>query len=86
MRSLLILSAASLLGTTAAFAPDDAAPAKAEKPAGEKMICRRETPIGSLIASRKTCMTAKQWQARAERGNDEARKMVYDNQGRPTGN
>lgn len=69
-----------------AYAAGDPAPAKSEKPAGEKMICKRETPIGSLIASRKTCMTAKEWQARAMNGNDEARKMVYDNQGRPSGN
>lgn len=51
----------------------------------DKMICKRETPIGSLIASRKRCMTKAQW-AQVERdGNEEARKLVYDNQGRPSG-
>lgn len=46
---------------------------------GNKMICRRETPIGSLIQSRKTCLTAKQWQERAVNGNEQARKLIYDN-------
>ena len=51
----------------------------------DKLICRREVPIGSLIASRKMCLTKAQWEARARDGNEEARKMVYDNQGRPSG-
>lgn len=78
---------APVLGTVLSTAAYAAPPiSKPDKSDPNRMICRRETPIGSLIASRKTCMTAKEWQARAERGNDEARKMVYDNQGRPTGN
>ena len=51
----------------------------------EKLICRREVPIGSLIASRKMCLTKAQWEARARDGNEEARKMVYDNTGKPSG-
>jgi len=49
----------------------------------EKLICKREVPIGSLIASRKICLTKSQWEARAKDGNDQARKMVDDNAGRP---
>jgi hypothetical protein len=43
-------------------------------------------PIGSLIASRKVCLTKSQWAQREKDGNEEARKMIYDNQGRPTSN
>lgn len=74
----LILSFTLLAGTSP---PAPAAQPPAPDP-GNKMICRRETPIGSLIASRKTCMTAKEWQARAINGNEQARKLVYDGQAR----
>jgi hypothetical protein len=79
MRTLLILS---LLATPAIAAPDAAKPG-ADK---DKMVCRREVPVGSLIASRKRCMTKEQWAQLERDGNEEARKMIYDNQGRPTGN
>ena len=52
----------------------------------DKLICKRETPIGSLIASRKTCLTRAQWVQREKDGNEEARKMIQDNAGRPTSN
>ena len=52
----------------------------------EKLICRREVPIGSLIASRKVCLTKSEWEARAQNGNEQARKQVYDNMGRPACN
>lgn len=69
------------------FAQDAAPAAGAEKPAAkDKLICRRETPIGSLIATRKMCLTKTQWAERERVGNDVARQMVQDNQGRPSGN
>ena len=54
--------------------------------AKEKLICRREVPVGSLIASRKVCLTKSQWEARSRNGNEEARKQVYENMGRPACN
>ena len=68
-----------------AFADTPAAPPRpgADK---DKLICKRETPVGSLIASRKVCLTKEQWVQREADGNREARKMVEDNTGRPTGN
>jgi hypothetical protein len=57
-----------------------AATAEAE-PAKEKLICRREVPIGSLIASRKICLTAAQWDKRSADGNAAARKLVQDGTG-----
>ena len=81
MRIVAILLAAAIVSP--AIAADAPAKAVADK---DKMVCKRETPVGSLIASRKRCMTKEQW-AQAERdGNEDARKMIYDNQGRPTGN
>jgi len=54
----------------------------APQPAKDRLICRRETPIGSLIARRKMCMTAAEWDKLARDGNEEARKMAYENMGR----
>lgn len=61
-----------------------AGPAQAgsAEPAKERLICRRETPIGSLIARRKMCLTKSDWEKRSRDGNEEARKMAYDNMGR----
>lgn len=52
----------------------------------EKMICKREVPVGSLIASRKMCLTKAQWDQRERDGNEDARKMVYESMGRQQGN
>ena len=51
-----------------------------------KLTCKREVPVGSLIASRKVCLTKAQWAERERVGNDVARRMIQDNQGRPTSN
>lgn len=73
--SLLILAfavATPSLSLAAKPAGKDATKVNADK---EKLICRREVPIGSLIASRKTCMTALQWQKQAENAEAEAERM-----------
>lgn len=67
----------------------DGASSTAPAPARDdetRLICRREVPVGSMIASRKVCLTKRQWSERDRVGNDVARKMIEDNQGRPTGN
>lgn len=53
------------------------------EPAKERLVCKRETPIGSLIARRKVCLTKSEWDKRTADGNDEARNQIYNNQGRP---
>ncbi len=78
MRALLI---AALLASPALAAPEPVKPADVK----ERMVCKREVPIGSLIASRKRCMTKAQWELMERDGNEEARKMIYDNAGRPSG-
>ena len=79
--------AALVLAAAVAF-PAVAADTKPEQVGAdkEKLICRREVPIGSLIATRKVCLTKSQWTQREIDGNREARKMVEDNTGRPTSN
>ena len=72
LQTLLLL----LLATSA---PQEAMP----EPAKERLICKRETPIGSLIARRKVCLTKTEWAKRQADGNDEARNQIYNNQGRP---
>jgi hypothetical protein len=76
-----------------AFAASAPALAAASKPAPEqpgadkdKLICRREVPIGSLIATRKICLTKAQWTRREEDGNREARKVVEDGASRQVSN
>jgi len=47
----------------------------------DPLICKREVPIGSLIATRKMCLTKKEWQKRADDGNATARALVEDGAG-----
>ena len=85
MRSLFVLLAFASAPALAA-ASSQGATADKKVDGQEKLICKREVPIGSLIASRKVCLTKSQWVERERTGNEEARKMIYDNQGRPTSN
>jgi hypothetical protein len=66
-----------------AGAPPGAA-ASADKPGEgkEKLICQREVPIGSLIATRKVCLTASQWEQRRVDGRNAAYKMMMDGMGK----
>lgn len=80
MRILAMLIAFAVSTPAAAVDPKPVA----GKPGGSDnpVICRREVPVGSLIASRKTCMTKSEWEIRATRGNEEARRQVEDNAAR----
>ena len=51
-----------------------------------ELVCKTSIETGSLIAKRKTCLTRKQWQYVNEQHEDEARKLMMDNMGKPTGN
>ncbi len=75
--SILILS---LVAAVPAFATSDsgATDPGADK---ERLICKRETPIGSLIATRKMCLTKEQWRKRQDDGNATARGLVEDGAG-----
>lgn len=78
--SLLIL--ALTMSAQALSADKPAQPAAGE----DKLICKREVPIGSLIASRKRCMTKAQWERMAEDQQYETEKMVEKNRGLIGGN
>lgn len=77
---MLLTLALALLTAEAAPTPAAADPAK------ERLICKRETPIGSLIARRKMCLTKTEWAKRSADGNEEARNQIYNNMGRPACN
>ncbi|NNM77598.1 hypothetical protein HJG53_11825 [Sphingomonas sp. ID1715] len=76
MRSLIGLL---ILAAAPALAADQ--PATAPEAAKEKLICKREVPIGSLIATRKICLTQTQWRKRTDDGNATARQLVEDGAG-----
>ena len=65
-------------GTVYAAEQPNAAKAGQDK---NPLICKREVPIGSLIATRKMCLTKKEWQKRADDGNATARNLVEDGAG-----
>ena len=48
--------------------------------------CRTERVIGSLAKRKKTCLTNRQWEEFARRGNENARRTVEDNAAGMTGN
>ena len=82
MRALLTLS---LLGAAAPLLASEPAAAEQAQPGAdkEKLICRRENVIGSIIpARRKMCLTKSEWERREYDGNEAARKMVQDNAGK----
>lgn len=54
---LIAQTAQSQSGTTDSAAPKDDP---------NKVICKREKTLGSRIPTGKTCLTRKEWQARAE--------------------
>jgi hypothetical protein len=79
MRALLFVIVLSV--TAPAFADSSKTSSEQSGSEKDKMICRREVPIGSLIASRKMCLTKDQWRKRADDGNAMARQLVEDGAG-----
>lgn len=51
-----------------------------------EIVCKTSVETGSLIARRKTCLTRKQWQYVNDQNERDARRLVEDNSGRPSGN
>ena len=72
---------AALIAIAAGGAVYAAEQPNAAKPDKDPLICKREVPIGSLIATRKMCLTKKEWQKRADDGNATARALVEDGAG-----
>jgi len=75
MRFALVFAAAAVIA-----APAFAADTWSDGAGKEKLICKKEAEIGSLVKKKKTCLTAEQWkrvaegaQAMTERMQDESR-------------
>ncbi len=90
LASLLLLSAAAF-AQDAPPEPSQAAPAAPEAPATntaakqddkDRMICRTEVETGSLIRSRKRCLTAGQWEQIALQHRNQAISIQENNAGR----
>lgn len=78
MRVAVMLVAAMLAAPVLAADP---VRSDAVEPAKDRLVCKREVPVGSLIASRKMCLTKEQWRKRSEDGNAMARSLVEDGAG-----
>jgi len=81
MRTVLMFLAFAGIAATA-YAADNKPVAGKQGGSDNPVVCRREVPIGSLIATRKVCLTKTQWEERATRGNDEARRQMEINAAR----
>jgi hypothetical protein len=66
------------VGTAAPASEDANEPGEGK----EQLICKREVPIGSLIVSRKVCLTRSEWDARAIDGQSTANKLMMAGMGR----
>jgi hypothetical protein len=75
MSLVAVLVAAAL--AMPAMAMEDPKPGADKEP----LICKREVPVGSLIASRKLCLTKTEWRKRADNGNATARGLVENGAG-----
>ncbi|MBA3577234.1 MAG: hypothetical protein H0W39_06455 [Sphingomonas sp.] len=43
--------------------------------ANERLICQKEEVIGSRLAAKKICLTAKEWKERADGGREETERV-----------
>lgn len=83
MRATALILAIAIASPAMAAKSDTGQKVGADK---DRLICKREVPIGSLIATRKVCLTQAQWTQRIEDGNRETRKMMEDNTTRQRSN
>jgi len=82
---LAFVLVATLSVSPLAIAPAGAKEAEKVDAHGEKLICRREAEIGSLIPRKKRCYTRAEWDAIATAARDNATRMVQDGTARPSG-
>ncbi len=77
MRLALTLAALSLalpmpvLAQSADPQPETAPSPTPTSGGAEKIICKQEKVLGSRVASRKTCLTQRQWRERAAQAQEE---------------
>lgn len=80
MRFLLVVAGLAVLGTPA-LAQDSSSKKKNSDP--NRMICRTSDIIGSRLGTKRTCMTAAQWEQmqREQRSTTERIQSYKPNQG-----
>lgn len=69
MKSVLMSLASTAFLVTPAYAQTAPTPAAtpAAQPKPERMICREDNEIGSLLKKKRICMTASQWREQGHR-------------------
>ena len=76
-----IVAVALLVGGVPALAQSNADPAKKDP---NRKICEKVEEIGSLVATRRVCMTAQQWEKQRQL-NGEAPRKSQKNSGAQSG-
>lgn len=80
-KSLFLFGSAAMVTMSPAFGKEqDKVDAN-----GEKLICRRDADIGSLIPKKKRCYTKAEWEAIGLAARANATHIVQDGTGRPAG-
>lgn len=51
----------------------------------ERVICQKEENIGSRLAAKKICLTAKEWKERAQLNREETERVQQGTSVRPAG-
>lgn len=69
----------------AAQAPGDGAKADLNKTDVDRIICQKQEQIGSRLAVKKVCLTAKEWRDRAQADREQTEKVQSDTRTRSGG-
>ena len=67
--------AAAILAAAALAAPVQASEPTSRAP-GDKIICKRFTPVGSFARPKKTCKTAAEWQLERDTARAEGQRLT----------
>lgn len=81
LKPVVAALALSVAGTSVAAAAQDA-PASTPKP---RLICKRTTQTGSLVAKRSECRTKEEWDRIARAARENAEYEMYRNASRAGG-
>lgn len=73
-----LAAACAMLGTSAMTSAQQVVP-PANKP---KLICKRSTETGSLVAKRKECRTRDEWEREVQAGREAGERLIDDNRPR----
>lgn len=69
----------------AAQAPRDGTEADINKTDVDRIICQKQEQIGSRLAVKKVCLTAKEWRDRAQADREQTEKVQSDTRTRSGG-